>query len=257
MFLSLSLYPSIGYFLLPFSFLFFIISLFFAVLHYVERKRFLEDWGEAHSATLDNMTMVAESRDVETGAHIVRTKEYVKILAEYLYKNGFFKDQLNAHIIDLMYRAAPLHDIGKVGIPDLILQKKGRLDEEEMQVMKQHALIGGKIIENAINSHNKTNEFLIIAANITHTHHEKWDGTGYPKGLKGEDIPLEGRLMALSDVYDALISKRCYKEAMDFEKAEEIIIQGKGTHFDPLIVQAFKELKDQFREIALWHHEHT
>lgn len=256
-FLSFSSYPSLGYFIVPFSFLFFIISLFFAVLHYVERKHFLEDLGEAHSATIDSMTMVAESRDVETGTHIVRTKEYVKLLAEHLLHNGHFKKRLNAHVIDLMYRAAPLHDIGKVGIPDAILQKKGPLDDQEMQVMRQHATIGASIIENAINSYNKTNEFLTIAANIAHTHHEKWDGTGYPKGLKGEEIPLEGRLMALADVYDALISKRCYKEAMDFESAEKIIIEGKGSHFDPIIVDAFVTLKEQFHEIALKHSEQS
>lgn len=254
-FLSYASYPSLGYFIVPFSFLFFMISLFFAVLHYVERKHFLEDLGEAHSATIDSMTMVAESRDVETGTHIVRTKEYVKLLAEHLRHNGHFKKRLNAHVIDLMYRAAPLHDIGKVGIPDAILQKKGRLDDKEMRIMRQHATIGASIIENAINSYNKTNEFLTIAANIAHTHHEKWDGTGYPKGLMGEEIPLEGRLMALADVYDALISKRCYKEAMDFESAEKIIIEGKGNHFDPIIVDAFVALKEQFREIALKHNE--
>lgn len=244
------IYPSLGYFLVPFQFLFFIISLFFAVLHYVERKQFLEDLGEAHSATIDSMTMVAESRDIETGFHIVRTKEYVKLLAEYLYKNNTYKDKLNPHIIDLIYRAAPLHDIGKVGVPDAILQKPGRLTIKEMNIMREHAKIGYTIIKNAINSYNKTNEFLTIAANIAKTHHEKWDGSGYPLGLKGEEIPLEGRLMALADVYDALISKRCYKEAMDFQSAEEIIEKGKGTHFDPAIVHAFLILKEQFREVA-------
>jgi adenylate cyclase len=253
--LKQALYPSLGYFIVPFSFLFFIISLFFAVLHYTERKQFLEDLGEAHSATIDSMTMVAESRDVETGTHIVRTKEYVKLLAEYLRKNSVYKELLNPALIDLMYRAAPLHDIGKVGIPDAILRKKGRLDDAETAVMKQHALMGKTIIENAINSYNKTNAFLIVAVNIAYTHHEKWDGTGYPQGLKGEEIPLEGRLMALADVYDALISKRCYKEAMDFESAEAIILEGRGTHFDPVLVQAFSELKERFREIALWHKE--
>lgn len=244
------LYPSLGYFLVPFQFLFFIISLFFAVLHYVERKQFLEDLGEAHSATIDSMTMVAESRDIETGFHIVRTKEYVKLLAEYLYKNNTYKDKLTPHVIDLMYRAAPLHDIGKVGIPDAILQKPGYLTIDEMSVMREHAKIGCTIIENAINSYNKTNEFLTIAANIANTHHEKWDGSGYPLGLVGEVIPLEGRLMALADVYDALINRRCYKEAMDFESAEEIIVKGEGTHFDPVIVHAFVMLKEQFREVA-------
>ena len=243
-------YPSLGYFLIPFSFLFFIISLFFAVLHFIERKRFLEDLGEAHSATIDSMTMVAESRDVETGAHIIRTKEYVKLLAEFLYRNHFYKNQLNVHTIDLMYRAAPMHDIGKVGIPDSILQKPGRLDADEMRIMRRHSDIGRTIIQNAINSYNKTNEFLTIASNIAYTHHERWDGTGYPQGLKGDAIPLEGRLMALADVYDALISKRCYKEAFAFEEAEEMILKQAGLHFDPTIIKAFFVLKEEFRAIA-------
>lgn len=244
-------YISVGYFLTPFSFLFFIISLFFAVLHYVERKRFLEDLGEAHSATIDSMTMVAESRDVETGSHITRTKEYIRIVAKYLRRNTKHKYYLTPHVLDLLFRAAPLHDIGKVGIPDVILQKTGPLDDHEIKVMRTHVDIGRTIIENAINSYNKTNEFLTIASNIAHSHHEKWDGSGYPLGLKGEEIPLEGRMMALADVYDALISRRCYKEPMPFELAEKIIIESSGKHFDPMIIAAFTELKQEFREIAL------
>jgi len=243
-------YVSIGYFLAPFSFLFFIISLFFSVLHYVERKRFLEDLGDAHSAAIDSMTMVAESRDVETGAHIIRTKEYVKMLAEYLYQNTPQRQYLSQHILELLYRAAPLHDIGKVGIPDIILQKPGPLDERELSVMRSHVGIGRTIIANAINSYNKTNEFLTIASNIAYSHHEKWDGSGYPLGLKGDEIPLEGRLMALADVYDALISRRCYKEPMSFEQAESIILADSGKHFDPAIIAAFIDLKEKFREVA-------
>ena len=243
-------YLSLGYFLTPFSFLFFFISLFFAMLHYVERKRFLEDLGEAHSATIDSMTMVAESRDVETGAHIIRTKEYIRLLAKYLRQNTPHKKYLSHHILDLLYRAAPLHDIGKVGIPDVILQKPGRLNEREMEIMQSHVEIGRSVIENAINSYNKTNEFLTIASNIAYSHHEKWDGTGYPLGLKGEEIPLEGRMMALADVYDALITRRCYKEPLPFEEAENIILDDIGKHFDPTVIAAFIALKNEFREIA-------
>jgi HD-GYP domain-containing protein (c-di-GMP phosphodiesterase class II) len=248
--LQQGVYLSIGYFLTPFSFLFFFISLFFAILHYVERKRFLEDLGEAHSATIDSMTMVAESRDVETGAHIIRTKEYIRLLAQYLRENTQHKKYLSHHILDLLYRAAPLHDIGKVGIPDVILQKPGRLEAREMEVMRTHVEIGRSVIENAINSYNKTNEFLTIASNIAYSHHEKWDGTGYPIGLKGEEIPLEGRMMALADVYDALISRRCYKEPLPFEEAEKIILNDIGKHFDPTVIAAFIALKNEFREIA-------
>jgi adenylate cyclase len=248
--LEQGIYVSLGFFLTPFSFHFFASSLFFAVLHYVERKRFLEDLGAAHSATIDSMTMVAESRDVETGSHILRTKEYVRLLAEALHYRGYWKGYLTPHIIDLLYRAAPLHDIGKVGIPDVILQKPGRLDAAELEIMRNHVGIGRKIIEHAINSYSKTNEFLTIASNISYSHHEKWDGSGYPLGLKGEDIPLEGRMMALADVYDALISRRCYKEPFTFQEAEQIILLERGKHFDPLITQVFEELRLEFRAIA-------
>jgi len=249
--ISRGVYISLGYFLTPFSFLFFVISLFFAILHYIERKRFLEDLGDAHSATIDSMTMVAESRSVETGAHIIRTKEYVTALAQDLYDDGYYKSELNPHIIDLLYRAAPLHDIGKVGIPDAILLKPGKLNATEAEVMKSHVGIGYSIIENAINNYNKTNEFLAIASNITYSHHEKWDGSGYPQGLKGNAIPLAGRLMALADVYDALVSIRCYKTAIPFSEAEQMIMRESGKHFDPIIVQSFSKCRSLFREIAL------
>ena len=248
--LKRGLYVSLGYFLTPFSFLFFLISLFFAVLHYIERKRFLEDLDHAHSATIDSMTMVAESRDVETGAHIIRTKEYVVMLAQTLFFHGYHKSELTPHLIDLLHRAAPLHDIGKVGIPDSILCKPGSLTKEEFEIMKTHVNIGHSIIENAIHSYNKTNEFLTIASNIAYSHHEHWDGSGYPLGLKGEDIPLEGRLMALADVYDALISPRCYKSAISYTEAEQMIIEKSGSHFDPIVVQAFNEKREEFRKVA-------
>ncbi len=244
-------YISLGFFLVPFSVIFFLVSMFFAILHYTERKRFLEDLGEAHSATIDSMTMVAETRDVETGAHIIRTKEYVVTLARALAATGHYKKQLTPHIIDLIYRAAPLHDIGKVGIPDSILRKPGRLTTAEIRTMKTHVSIGRSIIDNAINYYNKTNEFLIIAANITYSHHEKWDGSGYPRGLAGEQIPLEGRLMALADVYDALVSNRCYKAAFPFAEAESMIFQESGRQFDPRVIEAFRGCQESFRRITL------
>lgn len=248
--LEAGVYTSIGYLFVPFAFVFFNVSLFFAVINFIERKKFIEELSEAHSATIDSMTMVAESRDTETGAHIIRTKYYVKILADYLYKEGYFLEILNKRFIETLFRAAPLHDIGKVGIPDQILRKPGRLDFEEMNVMKTHSLLGKQIIENAINNYNKKNEFLTIASNIAYTHHEKWDGSGYPRGLQGREIPLEGRLMAIADVYDALVSRRCYKESFPYEVAENIILTGDGKHFDPLVIKAFFALKDDFRAIA-------
>lgn len=244
-------YISPGFFLTPFLFMFFIFSLFFAILHYIERKRFLEDLGEAHSATIDSMTMVAESRDVETGLHIIRTKEYVKLLANHLKKHDHFSQKyLTPRILELLYRAAPLHDIGKVGIPDAILKKPAKLNTKELAIMQSHVEIGRTIIDNAINNYNKTNEFLTIASNITYSHHEKWDGSGYPLGLHGNNIPLEGRMMALADVYDALISRRCYKEPMSFDAAEAIIIAERNKHFDPMIIDAFIVLRKEFRKIA-------
>ncbi len=243
-------YLSLGYFLLPFVGLFALISLFFAVLHHIERQRFLEDLGAAHCATIDSMTMVAESRDVETGSHIIRTKEYVALLARTLAAKGLFKKELTPHSIDLMYRAASLHDIGKVGVPDAILRKPGHLDAEEFKIMQRHVEIGRAIINNASNSYSRTNDFLTLAANICYSHHEKWDGSGYPQGLAGDAIPLEGRLMALADVYDALVSSRCYKQALAFEEARDIIVAEKGRHFDPLLIDIFLEVQDRFAEIA-------
>ena len=249
--LGKGVYISPGYFLVPFSCLFFVVSLFFAVFHYLERRRFLKDLGEAHSAAIDSMTMVAESRDLETGAHIIRTKEYVVTLARALHRLGYYREELSPRAIELLYRAAPLHDIGKVGIPDAILCKPGKLTEEEYQIMRSHVEIGRSIIENAIKNYSKTNDFLNMAANITYYHHERWDGGGYPRGVAGEEIPLEGRLMALADVLDALVSARYYKEEFSFAEAEEIIVTESGRHFDPRLVEAFKQSRDKLRKIAL------
>jgi response regulator RpfG family c-di-GMP phosphodiesterase len=152
-------------------------------------------------------------------------------------------------MIDLIYKSAPLHDAGKVGIPDRILLKPGRLTAEEFEVMKQHPVIGAQALSSAqdtIGYHS----FLSVACEIMETHHEKWDGSGYPGGLKGDDIPVSGRLMALADVYDALISERVYKPAFSHEKACDIIVEGKGSHFDPDVVDAFLAVEQKFREIA-------
>lgn len=248
-FLHKNIYLSMGYFLVPFSVHFFIINFLFIVLYYRDRKKFYKDLTRAHSSTIDSMALVAETRDTETGAHIIRTKEYILILGEYLYENNIYKSQLGKPFRDLVYRAAPLHDIGKVGIPDNILKKPGKLTEEEYTIMKTHPIIGKDIIENAMKD-NEDNEFLKIAYNIAYYHHEKWDGSGYPCGLSGKEIPLEARMMALADVYDALISRRCYKLSFDYENSETIIIDGSGTHFDPTLIKAFISLKDKFREIA-------
>jgi len=203
---------------------------------------------QARDATIYGLATLAETRDNETGAHILRTQHYVKVLAETLVKTGRLNEELTVENIDLMYKSAPLHDIGKVGIPDRILLKPGKLTDEEFEIMKTHAQIGGDALY-ATEKLLGENSFLNYAREIAISHHEKWDGTGYPMGLKGEAIPLSGRLMALADVYDALISKRVYKPAFSHDKAKNIILEGKGKHFDPSIVDAFLHCEIAFVKI--------
>jgi len=247
--LSQNIYISLGYFIAPYFIFFFFVNIIFVIFYYKERRLFLEELTKAHSETIDSMSLVAETRDAETGAHIIRTKEYMRCLVDYLQLHDLYKKYFTKNYEELVYRATPLHDIGKVGIPDSILKSEKRLNEEEFEIMKQHSEIGKNIIKNAMRN-NKDNSFLKIAYNIAYYHHEKWDGSGYPCGLEKDKIPLEARMMALVDVYDALISKRCYKLSFSYEKAEEIIIQGSGAHFDPILVGVFVELKDKFKEIA-------
>jgi adenylate cyclase len=187
--------------------------------------------------------------DIETGAHIIRTKKYIKLLAEHIYSKGIYTKHLSKNIIHMMYSTAPMHDIGKVGIADAILKKEGKLTLLEYEVMKTHPDLGKHIINNAISSYHM-NEFFQMARNIAYYHHEKWDGTGYPEGLEGEDIPIEARFMALADVYDALVSKRVYKDPFAYDVSVKIIFEGRGKHFDPVLVDAFMEIKDEFQRIA-------
>jgi putative two-component system response regulator len=200
--------------------------------------------------TIYSMASLAETRDPETGGHIRRTQNYVRALAEQLKGRPRFRDALDARVIELLYKSAPLHDVGKVGVPDAILLKPGKLTVEEFEEMKKHTLYGRDALLSAENVLG-TNSFLALAKEIAYTHHEKWDGTGYPQQLTGEDIPLSGRLMALADVYDALISKRVYKPPFGHQKAVDIIREGQGSHFDPVLVECFLEIESTFREIAL------
>ncbi len=200
--------------------------------------------------TIESMATIAEYRDPETGGHIRRTKNYVRALALQLKKNLRYRDFLTDEVIDLLYKSAPLHDIGKVGVPDHILLKAGKLTDEEFEQIKQHAVYGHEAIASAERKLGN-NSFLRIAREIAYSHHEKWDGTGYPLRIKGEEIPIPGRLMALADVYDALISKRVYKPPFSHEKAVGIILEGRAKHFDPHVVDAFLEIQDEFRRIAL------
>jgi response regulator RpfG family c-di-GMP phosphodiesterase len=199
--------------------------------------------------TILSLASLAETRDNETGAHILRTQRYVRALANHLATQEAYREALDPQTIDLLFKSAPLHDIGKVGIPDAILLKPGKLSDDEFQIMKTHAMLGSKALEEAEQELGGTS-FLRYAREIAENHHEKWDGSGYPSGLKGKQIPLSGRLMALADVYDALISKRVYKPAFPHEKARDIILEGDGSHFDPAVVAAFQAIEEEFKEIA-------
>jgi len=206
----------------------------------------------AQEAIIESMASLAETRDPETGGHIKRTQNYVRLLARTLRESPKHRALLDDETVDLLYKSAPLHDIGKVGVPDCILLKPGKLSETEFEKMKKHAVIG----RNAIRATERklgNKSFLRLAHDIAYTHHEKWNGTGYPQGLRGEEIPLCGRLMALADTYDALISQRVYKPPLTHEEAIRIIVKDKGTHFDPDIVDAFLTVSEEFRNIAREH----
>ena len=202
------------------------------------------------AVTIEGLATLAEYRDPETGGHIKRTQNYVKALAKHLEAHQRFRNELNDDVIELLYLSAPLHDLGKVGVRDNVLLKAGRLSDEEFEEMKKHTIYGEEALRITQQKLGK-DSFLECARQIAYSHQEKWDGSGYPQGLMGDQIPLGGRLMALADVYDALISKRVYKPPFPHEKAVEIIVEGKGKHFDPDIVDAFLELEDTFRNIAL------
>ena len=201
-------------------------------------------------ATVQAMASLAETRDSDTGNHIRRTQFYVKALAEKLKTHPRFARVLTPDMIQLLFKTAPLHDIGKVGIPDRILLKPGRLTPEEFEIMKTHTTLGKIAINNAQVALGVPVEFLKIAEEIAYGHQEKWDGSGYPQGLCGENIPVSARLMAVADVYDALISRRIYKDPIPHEKAITIIQESAGSHFDPDMVQAFLAVQEEFRAIA-------
>ncbi|MGY4516322.1 response regulator [Lysobacter sp. HA18] len=200
--------------------------------------------------TIRAMASLAETRDNETGNHILRTQHYVRRIAEQLATHPRFADFCTPTNIDALFKSAPLHDIGKVGIPDRILLKPGRLTEDEFEVMKTHTTLGKEAIERALEDAGEDLGFLSMARDIAYSHQEKWDGSGYPQGISGEAIPTSARLMAVADVYDALISRRVYKDPMLHEDAMQIIVKGRGQHFDPDVVDAFVVLGDECRRIA-------
>ena len=201
--------------------------------------------------TISALASLAETRDSDTGNHIRRTQHYVKLLACALRDHPRFRAVLDSEqVIDTLFKTAPLHDIGKVGIPDRILLKPGPLDADEMAIMKTHTTLGRDALLQAEQELGMALPFLRFAKDIAYCHQEKWDGSGYPQGLVGEAIPVSARLMAVADVYDALISRRVYKPAMPFAQAAEVIAAGAGTHFDPAVVAAFLGLRPQFEAVA-------
>ncbi len=205
---------------------------------------------ELQDATIRAMASLAETRDNETGNHIRRTQHYMEALARDLQNHPRFKDELTDAAIETIFKSAPLHDIGKVGIPDRILLKPGKLTPEEFEIMKTHTTLGRDAIIAAETGTTQDNPFFRYAKEIAYSHQEKWDGSGYPEGLVGNTIPLSARLMAVADVYDALISERVYKPSYSHEQAVKIIRDGRGNHFDPDMVDAFLALSEEFRRIA-------
>jgi response regulator RpfG family c-di-GMP phosphodiesterase len=209
-----------------------------------------EEAVKAKDAIILAMGSLAETRDNETGNHVRRTQQFIRMLAEECLARGLFAPELNAGFVNLVVKSAPLHDIGKVGVPDKILLKPGKLNAKEFEVMKRHTEIGRAAIANAERYLGTCTAFFQVAQDIALTHHEKWDGSGYPRGIKGEEIPLAGRMMAVVDVYDALISERVYKAAMSHSQAVEIIASESGRHFDPNLVEVFLDIADRFEDVS-------
>lgn len=208
----------------------------------------------AQIATIFAMSKLAESRDPETGAHLERMREYCRLIAETLSQNKRYEMIVDRQFIDNIYAASPLHDIGKVGVPDNVLLKPAKLDDPEWEVMKCHPIIGAETLR-AVDRQHPGNNFIKTGIAIAEFHHERWDGTGYPYGLRGDRIPLEARILALGDVYDALTSRRCYKEPFSHSNSREIILEGAGKHFDPEIVNAFVEVESEFIRIRTFYRD--
>lgn len=201
-------------------------------------------------AAIFAMSKLAESRDPETGEHLERMREYCRLLSEQLSRMPKYRSIIDREFVENIYAASPLHDIGKVGIEDSVLLKPGSLTDAEWILMKQHPIIGAETLREVDRQH-PGNAFIHTGIDIAESHHEKWDGSGYPYGRSGEDIPLVARILALGDVYDALTSKRCYKDAFSHQKSRDIIAQSSGSHFDPDVVLAFFETEDEFMKVRM------
>lgn len=199
---------------------------------------------------IEAMGNLAEYRDNETGEHIKRTQMYIKLMCQYMIKNEIYQSVIDEEYIKLLIKSAPLHDIGKIAISDSVLLKPGKLNEQEFEIMKKHTLLGEKIIDKLLEKTGPTT-FLEVAKEIAGKHHEKWDGSGYPYGLSKHNIPLCARIMAIVDVYDALVSKRVYKDAFPHEQALEIIRDSSGTHFEPILVMVFLAIEKEFNIVQI------
>lgn len=208
-----------------------------------------EKISEMQSHIISSLASLIENRDTETGEHVTRTAAFVTVLTKDAMKDGVYSDILDDRFVSMIRMMAPMHDIGKIVVSDRILKKPGKLTEEEYEQMKKHATAGGTVIREVL-SGVAEEEYLEVASDIATYHHEWWDGTGYPKGLSGEDIPISARIMAIADVFDALISERCYKKSIPIDEAFKIIEEEKGTHFDPLLVTVFLDHKDEFELIV-------
>lgn len=221
-------------------------------LRQLERK--IKEIALTEDATIETVASLAEYRDIDTGEHIKRTKKYVRIIAEHLSQHAKYQAKLTPEYIELLYKSASLHDIGKIGVPDSILLKPGKLTTDEYEIMKKHTIYGRDAL---LSSERKLghNSFLHLAAEIAYTHQERWNGSGYPIGLKGEDIPLSGRIMAVADVYDALTNKRVYKEALSHVQAIDFLKQNSGVLFDPEIIDLLPDFENKFYRVHQKHKE--
>ena len=207
----------------------------------------MKELARYHDEMVMGFATLIESRDDSTGGHVKRTTQYVKLLAEELRKRGFYSEILTKDYMDNLLKAAPMHDVGKIAIPDAILQKPGRLTSEEFEIMKLHAPKGGEIIKESF-SRMGNEQYVEIASQIARYHHEKWNGKGYPEGLKEKEIPLCARIMAVADVFDAVSADRCYRPALPLEECFEIIRQGIGQDFDPVLAEIFLDLRDEVQK---------
>ena len=211
---------------------------------------FADSTAKMQNGLIITMADMVENRDSDTGAHVQKTAEYVKIIAESLKRNGYYLEKLTPKYMSDLVMSAPLHDVGKINISDTILNKPGKLTDEEYEIMKMHTVYGKEIMEKAIVT-VKGENYLKEARNMAAYHHERWDGKGYPEGLHGEVIPLSARIMAVADVFDALTSPRVYKPAFPLEKALQILEEGSGTQFDPKCINAFMAALPEVRQVLI------